>query len=139
MRTGNGVTGRFEFCFPRMDTLVLVEVTEGDVTIRATRDSFSPQRKARFVRELVSEGFIPEEYRWLPVGEPQSYQRGVRWVVDFSWLGIDEEMMARMRRKTAVFLGMALVFTVVLVGLAANGHLGNQLPEAAGVHRPYSH
>lgn len=139
MKTDNGVTGRYEFCFPRMDTLLLVEVAEGDVTIRATRDTFSPQRKAHFVRELVSEGFISEEYRWLPVGEPQSFQRGVRWIVDFSWLGIDEAMMARMRRKMTVFLGMALVFMVGLVGLVATGHLGNQLPDAAAAHRPYAH
>jgi hypothetical protein len=139
MKTDNGVTGRYEFCFPRMDTLLLVEVAEGDVTIRATRDTFSPQRKAHFVRELVSEGFIPEEYRWLPVGEAQAFQRGVRWVVDFSWLGIDEAMMARIRRKMAVFLGVALVFVGLLVVLVATGHVGYQQPGAAAVHRRYVH
>jgi hypothetical protein len=136
MRTDNGVTGHFEFCFPSLDTLLLVEVAEGDVTIRATRDTFSAQRKAHFVRELVAEGFIPEELKWFPVGEPQSFQRGVCWLVDFSWLGIDEAVVAWTRRRVVGFLCLATLSTALLVGLAATGHLGNHLPEAAAVHLP---
>jgi hypothetical protein len=136
MRTENGVTGHFEFGFPSLDTLLLVEVAEGDVTIRASRDTFSAQRKAYFVRELVAEGFIPEEFQWYPVGGPQSYHRGVHWLVDFSWLGIDEAVVACTRRGVVGFLGLATLFTVLLVGLAATGHLGNRLSEAAAAHFP---
>jgi hypothetical protein len=131
MRTENDMTGRFEFAFPVLDTLLRVEVADGDVTIRATRDSFSPQRKARFVRELVSEGFIPEELQWFPIGGPHSFHRGVCWIVDFSWVGIDEAVIARTRRRVVGVIGMASLFAVLLVGLAATGHLGNHLPQAA--------
>jgi hypothetical protein len=137
MKTKDDVANHFEFCFPRMDTLLLVEVAASGVIIRATRDTFSPQRKACFVRELVAEGFIPDEFRWLPVGGAQSYGRGIRWVVDISWLQIDEAVVARTRRTITKAIAFAFVFTVVLVGLVATGHLGNRVPGAPpGI--PYS-
>ena len=40
----------YEFCFPEKDTLVRVEVVGDDITVRATRDNLSEQRKASFVR-----------------------------------------------------------------------------------------
>jgi hypothetical protein len=137
MKTKDDVANHFEFCFPRMDTLLLVEVAESGVTIRATRDTFSPQRKASFVRELVAEGFIPEEFRWLPVGGAQSYGRGIRWLVDFSWLQIEEAVLARMHRMITKLFAFAFVFTVLLVGLVATGRIGNHVSvPPAGV--PYS-
>ncbi len=52
----------FEFSFPKKDTLLKVEVWEDAVTIRATRNTFSPPRRAAFVRELIAEGFIAPDY-----------------------------------------------------------------------------
>ena len=59
---------RYEFCFPEKDTLVLVEVVGNGVTVRATRDTFTEQRKASFVRELAAEGFISDSYE--PLSKP---------------------------------------------------------------------
>jgi len=46
---------RYEFGFPYLDTSVLVETDADEVVIRITRDTFSPERKAAFVRELIAE------------------------------------------------------------------------------------
>ena len=73
----------FEFSFPQFDTLVQVEEADGAVVIRTTRDTFSEERKACFVRELAAEGFISEELRWLP-GSLSGASRAVRWLVDRS-------------------------------------------------------
>ncbi len=89
----------YEFCFIELDyTLVRVEASDGDVTIRATADTFSKQRKVCFIRELAAEGFIPDDYRWFSLAGPESYSRGVRWLVDCSWLKVDEALIARTQR-----------------------------------------
>lgn len=124
---------RFEFCFPRMDTLLMVEVEGGDVTIRATRDTFTERQKDFFVRELVAEGFIPGESQWFRPEGPSSWQHGIRWRVDFSWLEIDEAVVARTRRWMLSTIALAFVASVLLVGLAATGHLGNSVPEPRAI------
>jgi hypothetical protein len=68
----------FEFDFPRLDTAVEVETTSEGVVIRASRNTFSEERKRCFIRELVAEGFIDESCRWQSPGQPG----GVRWMVD---------------------------------------------------------
>jgi hypothetical protein len=89
----------FEFCFVNLDyTLVRVEESAGEVTIRATADTFSNHRKVCFIRELAAEGFIPDDYRWFSLAGAETYSRGVRWLVDFSWLKIDEALAARTAR-----------------------------------------
>src|SRR4051812_6475504 len=86
----------FEFCFPNLDTLVQVEELHGDVVIRATRPTFSEQRKLCFIRELAAEGFIPDECRWFPLAGPGSF-KGIRWLVDASWLTISPAVLAQTR------------------------------------------
>ena len=88
---------RFEFCFPMQDVLVLVEESESGVLIRATRDCFSAERKTAFVRELAMEGFISDQYRWATLDGAWSCF-GIRWSVDYSWLVLSEEVLARTRR-----------------------------------------
>jgi hypothetical protein len=89
----------FEFCFLELDyTLVRVEESAGEVTIRATADTFSRKRKSSFIRELAAEGFIPDEYQWGSLSETGADFRGLRWVVDNSWLKIDEALNARNHR-----------------------------------------
>ena len=65
------------FDFPRLDTVVAVEAIADCVVIHVSRDTFSPARKACFLRELAAEGFIGEEFagNW-PGAAP------VRWLVD---------------------------------------------------------
>ena len=47
----------YEFDFPTLGTLLRVEESDGAVVVRATRDTFTDERKSRFIRELVAEGF----------------------------------------------------------------------------------
>jgi hypothetical protein len=119
----------FEFCFPSLDTQLLVEVADGEVTIRATRDTFSRRRKAMFVRQLVAEGFIPDEFRWFSPKEKESHGRGVRWLIDISWLAINKADVTRTRRFVLGLVGLASVLLVLLVGLAATGRIGNSGPD----------
>jgi len=44
--------------FPRVDTLLRVEEEGGRVVIRATRDTVSGERKARFIRGLAGWLFL---------------------------------------------------------------------------------
>ena len=134
VKTNRTVPCHFEFCFPRMDTLLLVEVEGRDVTIRATRDTFNERQKDFFVRELASEGFIPEESQWFRPEGQDRWQHGVRWMVDFSWLEIDEAVVARTRRWMLSVIALSLMCSVLLVGLAATGRLGNSEPEPRHAH-----
>jgi len=109
----------FDFSFPRKDTILKVEVWEDSVTIRATRDTFSAQRKAAFVRELISEGFIREHYHFGPVADSGMPRRPVLWIVDSPWRKLDEAMAARTRRnalRITVPIGIMLAF---IIGLAS--------------------
>jgi hypothetical protein len=109
----------FEFCFPRQDTLLKVEVWDDAVTIRATRNTFSERRKAAFVRELAAEGFIAEDFQWASNDGAETCCSGVRWLVDTSWLKQDEAMAARTRRTVLRLLAPVAVFLVVFVGIAS--------------------
>jgi hypothetical protein len=114
-----------EFCFPRLNTLVRVEVSDGSVTIRATRDTFSPRRKDFFIRELAAEGFIPEQFQWsAPDDTGTSYGR-IRWLVDYTWLSLSEEDRARSRRMEFRFLSLAVLLLSLLMELGLPGLLGD--------------
>ena len=80
MNTHEPPSRRHEFYFAKLDTLVRVEPFDDVVTIRASRDTFSPQGKECFIRELAAEGFIDDDYRWVsPAGLNPT--RCVRWFV----------------------------------------------------------
>ena len=83
----------YDFYFPDVDTLVRVEASPEAVTIRASRNTFSERRKRCFIHELAAEGFIPDDYEWLSLAGSE-VSRGVRWLVDFSWLKITPEVTA---------------------------------------------
>lgn len=115
--SASGLTSRrFEFFFPERDALVLVELCQGEVVVRSTRGNFSRARKEAFVCELVAEGFIPESYRWALLAEPGSF-RGVRWVVDASWVRLPAGLLQRTRR----FMLRLLVSTAVLWAAMVGG------------------
>jgi hypothetical protein len=102
-------TGQFEFCFPQLDTLILVEELATEVVIRATRNTFSEQRKIYFIRELAAEGFISDNYRWVTGFDSFSWLR-VHWLLDASWLEPCQVQIARSRK----FMIRLLAFTALL-------------------------
>jgi hypothetical protein len=134
MKTNTAEPRHFEFGFPCLDTLVRVEVADGDVTVRATRDTFSRQRKTSFVRMLAAEGFIPEEFSWVSLEDVQLHGRAVRWLVDFSWLEIGEAGGARSRRFGRGLLAFGTLAMALLVGLVATGRLAGASPEPVAIH-----
>jgi hypothetical protein len=106
----------FEFSFPQLDTLVRVEETDNSVVIRATRDSFSEQRKLSFIRELAAEGFIRDELRWFSDQRIRA-DPSVQWVVDYSWLALSPRLLARSRRFMVGFISVALLGWLVTMML----------------------
>ena len=104
----------YEFYFADLDTLVLVESSPDEVIIRATRNTFSERRKNFFIHELAAEGFIPENYAWVSVGGPD-FSRGVRWLVDLSWLKNQLPDPSVSRRFMLRLLGGAVLLWVVLM------------------------
>ena len=102
----------FEFCFPRLNTLVEVEPTDGGGVIRTSRDSFSAERKACFIRELAAEGFIGSEYRWRSPAGPG----GVRWVVDVSAFMPGPACVVQTRRFMLRLLCSAAALWLIIMG-----------------------
>ena len=108
---------QYEFCFPRLDTLVLVEQTDDQVVIRATRDTFSDRRKIFFIRELAVEGFISEDYQWFS-GYSDWPVSSVSWLVDHSWLGANSNLTRRTNRVMArLIIGASLLLLAMISGL----------------------
>jgi hypothetical protein len=103
----------YVFDFPRLDTVVAVEPSADRVVIRASRNSFSADRKACFIRELAAEGFIGEEYgsAWF------SASGAVRWIVDAAGFMPDAAHLAATRRFMLRLLGSAMVSWLLLMGV----------------------
>jgi hypothetical protein len=107
----------YEFYFPDVDTHVQVESSSAAVIIRATRNTFSEERKRRFIHVLAAEGFIPDEFEWLSLAGSE-LSRGVHWLVDISWLKINPEMTARNRRfMVRLLAGAGLLWLVMMAVL----------------------
>jgi|ERR1700722_14649961 len=103
------ITGprNFKLYIPDLDNHILVESHGGEIVVHASRDNFSEQRKALFVRHLATEGFIPDCYEWFSeLGVEAGF--GLRWVVDCSWSESDPQIERRARRRE---------FGVILLGL----------------------
>lgn len=116
MRTLANSPRQHEFYFPDFDNLILVENRTDGVVIHATRDNFSEPRKTFFIRELAAEGFIPDSYEWFSSSEPGAF-RGVRWVIDRSWVGLHRKMTRRANRCMLYMLLGAGLFWVGLMSL----------------------
>jgi hypothetical protein len=114
-----------EFCFPRLDTLVRVEVSDESVVIRATRDTFSARRKDFFIRELAAEGFIPDRFQWSAPDDAGTSFGRIRWLVDYNWLSLSEDNHARSRRMEFRFLSLAILLLSLLLELGLPGLLGD--------------
>jgi hypothetical protein len=123
MKSIPGESRTFEFCFIELDyTLVRVEETAGEVTILATADTFSDHRKICFIRELAAEGFIPDGYRWFSLTSQETYTRGVRWLVDSSWLKLDEAILARTDRLVRRYILPVILLWLFFIYLIYPGH-----------------
>lgn len=115
----------YDFNFPDLDTLVRVEVHSGDVTIRTTRDSFSPRRRRAFVHELAAEGFIPEDLDWSTICGSSWKRKTVTWTVDTDWLEPDAHVKATSRALVVKLVSGSVVALGLLLGLVFSGHLGS--------------
>jgi len=106
MRAQKVVPKKFEFYFPNLDNLILVEnLEDGGVVIRATRDNFSGERRLYFIRELATEGFIPDCYQWW-----NDSVSGITWVIDISWLKIPRVWTLRSRKFMVRLLILSALF-----------------------------
>ncbi len=114
-----------EFSFPRLNTLVRLEVSDESITIRATRDTFSPLRKDFFIRELAAEGFIPDQYRWSSAEEAGSSFGRVHWLVDRSWLRLNEAHIAKSRRTVFRLFSIAVLLLSLFLELGLPGLFGD--------------
>jgi hypothetical protein len=112
----------FQFRFPKLDMDLQVEIAVDEkVTVRASRNSFNAQRRDSFIRELASEGFIAESNLWKSL----TGGRGIRWIIDRSWMGFDELAAAYRRRVGIGIFSGVLLGTVLMMALLFGGYLGN--------------
>lgn len=113
----------YEFAFPALDTFVRVEAAGEAVVICASRDTFSEDRRQRFIRELAAEGFIPDHYRWLGSPAPGSAGRVV-WLVDTSGFMPGPARIAHTRRLMLGLFGGSLLLWLLLMGALFAGAAG---------------
>ena len=123
MKTQPAETRAYNFSFPALDTLVQVEQRGGAIVIRTSRDTFSADRRKTFIRELASEGFIPEECRWQTTTPPGA-DFGVRWLVDATCFLPDAAHRAKTSRTMLRLLTWATLLWVLLIGLLFASRLG---------------
>jgi hypothetical protein len=98
-----------------LDNHLQLEVSGGRIDIRTRRDNVSEIRKDYFVRELVAEGFIPDDRSFDPV----------HWITDAS-VGRAMLQDRRANRYThAVFVGMLSMGLCLAVTFLAFIQFGN--------------
>jgi len=114
----------YQFDFPPLDTALQVEVHDDDVVIRATRDTFTEDRKASFIHELAAEGFIPEDYMWYTPYGGRRTGRTILWKIDPFWPG--ESAPESHRRLVYIqALSYSALILALFMGLLFTGNLGN--------------
>jgi hypothetical protein len=110
MRKQKVLAKDFQFYFPELDNIVLVECHEDEtVTIRASKNNVPEERKIIFIRKLAAEGFIPDNYQWFS-GSTDGFN-GVLWEKDYSWLKIRRIPKDRANR----FMARLLVASCILL------------------------
>jgi hypothetical protein len=104
---------KVEFYHRLPENFLLVEnEDDGRVVIRAVFDNYSERRKALFIRELASEGFIPDEFQFLTNTGGDGFF-GVRWIIDNSWLAVPAEVISMSyRRACELYLAVCFVSLV---------------------------
>jgi hypothetical protein len=115
MKTRSGCNRSFQFTFPKLGTFIEVEDRDDTVVIRASRDSFSEQRKLSFIRELAAEGFIADCFQWSC--------QGVRWLVDASLARPSAEVVARTNRfMIRLFVGSGFLWLAMMGAAFLHDH-----------------
>lgn len=116
MRGQKVLAERFEFYFADLDNSILVERAEnGHVTIRAVRDNVSEGRKAFFIRQLATEGFIPDMYQWFHGSINESC--GIQWITDYTWMKIHPAVKRRARVFMSWTIGFICAIWILLIGV----------------------
>jgi hypothetical protein len=114
MRAQKVLARDFQFYFSDLDNIVLVECGEDEsVTIRASKNNVSEQRKISFIRKLAAEGFVPDEYQWFSGATDGS--NGVLWIKDYSWLKTHQPSKRRANRVVARLLLASCIFLVSII------------------------
>ena len=111
MKASQAVPASYEFYCAPLDTVVTLENCPGGPVIRTSRNTFSAERKACFVRELAAEGFIADKYRWDPAGAAGE----VQWIVDRSAFMPDVAHLAETRRFVLRLVGSTAALWLILM------------------------
>jgi hypothetical protein len=82
-RSTKGLANRQAFVFHRRrpENVLRVEIGQSGVVVHSSEGNFLPRHKEMFVRYLVDEGFISEQYRYFSWERSETWA-GLRWVVD---------------------------------------------------------
>jgi hypothetical protein len=121
------VPAQAEFYFRKPDNMILVENGDDGVIIRAAHDNFSERRKSLFIRELASEGFIPEYLQWSTESDFAG-PFGVKWVVDSSWVRLHWKQQRRVRARLGRIYFLASLSWLSLMAIVL---------KFAGAHFPF--
>lgn len=116
MRKQKLLAKEFEFYLADLDNMLRVKCDDdGKVTVQCTQDNVSERRKVFFIRELATEGFIPDEYQWYSGTATGSLC--VQWVKDWSWVKVPETITGRSIKF--VLLACVLWMAAVRVGIVS--------------------
>jgi hypothetical protein len=110
---------QFEFFHPHPYNFQLVQSEGEEVTIYAAFDNFSERRKSMFIRELAAEGFIPDCYERF--SSLDGAFRGVSWVIDGSWVKVNERIKRWADRLCARLLFAASLVLLILAAIILPG------------------
>jgi hypothetical protein len=114
MREQKVLPKEFEFYFPDLDNLILVETLEdGGVRIRVTRDNLEEKRKVFFIRQLAAEGFIPDNYQWFSASTANSLR--VTWLKDYSWVKVHATVKRRANRAMCLIFAASCIFWLAMM------------------------
>jgi hypothetical protein len=128
----------YEFRFPHLDTVLRLEVQSENVTVYASRDTFSVLRKELFIREVAAEGFI-DSYMSGFGNDTAALCSGIHWILDDRPLPICKTSEARAQRFarrtfTSSVLLAAAVFSFVFGGGYYGGSAQSGLNQVGMVH-----
>jgi hypothetical protein len=138
MNTPTAEIQHFEFRFPKLDTMLKLEVQGENATIYASRNTFSKRRKKVFLRELVLEGFITE-------AAASGFETGtcgtagaVRWLLDdeLAFADASEARAERFVRRvfTSSFLLVAMFYVIIFGGSIYNGGSPHSSTRVGAIH-----
>jgi len=114
MRKQKALAKEFEFYFPDLDNIILVEcLDEENVRIRFTKNNLSEKRRTAFVHQLAAEGFIPDQFQWYSGATFGSLS--VQWLHDCSWVKLPEKVIRRSNRFMKLLIAGACLFWIAMM------------------------